>query len=106
MTLPDYNVLLKKMKGRLFPFGFLHLLFGRKSIKRVRTLLLGVEAESRLSGIEVLLIHDLFERGLAKGYRGGEMSWILEDNVLMRRPLERMGAAVGKVYRIYEKALG
>ena len=105
VTLPDYNVLLKKMKGRLLPFGFLRLLFGRKSVRRVRTLLLGVETEFRLSGIEVLLIHDLFERGLAKGYRAGEMSWILEENVLMRRPIERMGAHIGKVYRIYEKAL-
>jgi GNAT superfamily N-acetyltransferase len=105
VTLPDYNVLLKKMDGRLFPFGFLRLLIGRRSIRRVRTLLLGVEAECRLSGIDVLLIHDTFEKGLPKGYRAGEMSWILEDNVLMRRPLERIGAAVGKVYRIYEKAL-
>jgi GNAT superfamily N-acetyltransferase len=105
VSLPDYNLLLKKMNGRLLPFGFLHLLFGRKSIRRVRTLLLGVEAEYRLSGIEVLLIHDTFEKGLSKGYRAGEMSWILEDNVLMRRPLERMGARIGKVYRIYEKPL-
>lgn len=105
VSLPDYNILLKKMNGRLLPFGFLHLLFGRKSIRRVRTLLLGVVAEYRLSGIEVLLIHDTFEKGLSKGYRTGEMSWILEDNVLMRRPLDRMGAHIGKVYRIYEKAL-
>ncbi len=105
VSLPDYNTLLKKANGRLLPFGFLHLLLGRKSIRGVRTLLLGVVAEHRLSGIEVLLIHDTFERGVPKGYRRGEMSWILEDNVLMRRPLERMGAHIGKVYRIYEKAL-
>jgi GNAT superfamily N-acetyltransferase len=105
VTLPDYNPVLKKMKGRLLPVGFLYLLFGRKSIRRVRTLLLGVVAEHRLSGIEALLIHDTFEKGLPKGYRAGEMSWILEDNVLMRRSIERMGAAIGKIYRIYEKAL-
>jgi hypothetical protein len=105
VTLPDYNVLLKKMNGRLFPLGFLHLLFGRKSIGRVRTLLMGVVAEHRLSGIDALLVYDTFEKGLSKGYRAGEMSWVLDDNVLMRRALERMGAAVEKVYRIYEKAL-
>jgi hypothetical protein len=105
VSLPDYNVLLKKAKGRLLPFGFLHLLLGRKSITRVRTLLLGVVAEHRLSGIEILLIHDTFEKGVPKGYRAGEMSWILEDNVLMRRAIERMGAQIGKAYRIFEKAL-
>ncbi len=105
VTLPDYNVLLKKMNGRLFPLGFLHLLFGRKSIRRVRTLLMGVVAEHRMSGVDTLLIYDTFEKGPSKGYWAGEMSWVLEDNVLMRRPLERMGATIGKVYRIYEKAL-
>jgi len=105
VSLPDYNVLLKKMHGRLLPFGFLHWLFGRKTIGRVRTLLLGVVAEYRLNGIEVLLIYDTFEKGLSRGYRTGEMSWVLEDNVMMCRPLERMGAQIGKVYRIYEKAL-
>jgi GNAT superfamily N-acetyltransferase len=105
VSLPDYNVVLKKMNGRLFPFGFLHMLFGRRSIGRVRTLLLGVMAEYRLSGIDALLIYDTFERALSRGYLKGEMSWILEENMLMRRPLERMGAHVTKVYRIYEKAL-
>jgi hypothetical protein len=105
VTLPDYNLLLKKMNGRLFPLGFLHMLFGRKSIRRVRTLLMGVVAEHRLSGIDALLVYDTFEKGVSKGYHSGEMSWVLEDNVLMRRPLERMRASVGKVYRIYEKAL-
>ncbi len=105
VSLPDYNVVLKKMHGRLLPFGFLHYLFGRKAIRSVRTLLLGVVHEYRQSGIEVLLIHDTFRNAVSRGYRAGEMSWILEDNVLMRRPLDRIGAQITKVYRIYEKDL-
>jgi hypothetical protein len=105
VSLPDYNVLLKKMQGKLVPFGLFHWLFGRRQIRKLRTLLLGVVAEHRHSGIEVLLIHDTFVNGLERGYRSSELSWILEDNVRMRRPLERMGAQVDKVYRIYEKPL-
>lgn len=105
LALPDYNVLLKKMKGRRFPFGFLYFLFGRRRIRHIRVLLLGVLKEYRHSGIDVLLYYTTFKNGLAKGYRSCEMSWILEDNVPMRRALERMGATVGKVYRIYEKAI-
>jgi hypothetical protein len=33
------------------------------------------------------------------------MSWILEENQLMRRAPERFGAKVTKAYRIFEKAL-
>jgi hypothetical protein len=105
VSLPDYNPVLKKMNGRLWPFGFLHWLFGRRQIRKVRTLLLGVVEDFRRSGIELLLIHDTFRNGLSRGYQTGEMSWILEDNRLMRKPLERMGARIEKVYRIYEKNL-
>jgi len=34
-----------------------------------------------------------------------ELSWILEDNMPMRRVLEGIGAKPYKTYRIYEKAL-
>ena len=32
----DYNPTIKKIDGKLFPFGFLRILFGRKKIKKVR----------------------------------------------------------------------
>jgi GNAT superfamily N-acetyltransferase len=105
LSLPDYNVVLQKMRGRLFLFGFLHFLFGRHSIRYLRVILLGVLREYRRSGIDLLLIEKTFRNGLVKGYDSCDMSWILEDNQLMRRALERMGATVGKVHRVYEKKL-
>ena len=40
LTLPDLNVVLKKMNGRLFPFGIFHFVLGRRSIKHIRQLCL------------------------------------------------------------------
>jgi len=105
LTLPDLNAVLKKMNGRLFPFGIFHFLFGRRSIHHVRVLALGVLSEYRRAGIDILLYHETFVNGLRRGYRSCEMSWILEENKLMRRAMERMGGKVTKVYRVYEKAL-
>jgi GNAT superfamily N-acetyltransferase len=105
LSLPDYTGVLKKMRGRLFPFGFLHLLAGRRNIHRVRVVMLGVLPAFRRSGIDALLYYETFRRGVARGYVSCEMSWVLEDNAAMRRPLERMGATVCKVYHILEKAL-
>ena len=34
--LPDYNPRIKEIDGRLFPFGFMHLLRNRRAIKRIR----------------------------------------------------------------------
>jgi len=39
------------------------------------------------------------------GFRSIELSWILEDNLPMRRVLERLGARAYKTYRIYGKKL-
>ena len=105
LGLPDYNPLFKKMNGRLFPFGFLRFLLGRRSIHRIRVLTLGVIEEYRKRGVDTLLIYDTFRNSFAKGYTKGEMSWVLEDNVLARRTFERLGAVVYKVYRIFEKPL-
>jgi GNAT superfamily N-acetyltransferase len=105
LALPDLNVVLKKMGGRLFPFGIFHFLIGRRSIHHIRVMAMGVLREFRRAGIDILLYNDTFENGLRRGYHSGEMSWILEENKLMRRALERFGAKVTKVYRIFEKVL-
>lgn len=105
LALPDYNPLFKKMKGRLFPFGALQFLLGRRKIGCVRVVTLGVVDLHRRRGIDSLLVYHTFKNGVPRGYRRAELSWILEDNVLMRRALERLGAVHSKTYRIFEKPL-
>jgi len=105
LALPDYNVLFKRMGGRLLPTGIFYLLFGRCLIERIRVLLFGVVEQYRRSGVDMLLLYHLFTNGMARGYTAGECSWILEDNLLMRRALDRIGAVPYKTYRIYEKEL-
>jgi GNAT superfamily N-acetyltransferase len=105
LALPDYNPLLKKMNGRLLPLGIFRFLLGRRRIHRVRVLTMGVVPEHRRRGIEMALIYHTFKNGYERGFDEGEFSWILEDNVLMRRALERFGATATKTYRIFEKPL-
>ena len=105
LALPDYNSVLKKMNGRLFPFGVFHFLLGKRSIRRVRVITLGVVEEFRHCGVDTLLIYHTFKNGLPKGYTSCEMSWVLEDNGPARRMFERVGAVPYKTYRIFEKAL-
>jgi len=105
LALPDYNPLFKKVGGRLLPFGLLTILLGRKKISHVRVLTMGVVREHRKRGIDILLAYHTFRNGLPRGYRSAELSWILEENVLLRRALERMGAMHTKTYRIFEKRL-
>ncbi len=108
LAIPNINEALIKIRdGRLLPFGLFKLLWNTRKgkIRTVRVITLGVVPQHRHSGLDTVFYHKTFEMGIRKGVQWGELSWILEDNAAMNRPLERMGATVYKRYRIYEKAV-
>ncbi len=105
ITLPDLNQIAVKMKGRLFPFGWYHYLFGRRNITGLRVLIMGVLQEYRLKGVEALFYQETCRVAVKKGFEWAEMSWILEDNYNVRRGIEMMGGEIYRTYRIYEKPI-
>ncbi|MBN1632595.1 MAG: hypothetical protein JW917_00345 [Ignavibacteria bacterium] len=105
LALPDMNVVFKKINGRIFPFGFIKILLGRKKITRIRLITLGIIPEYQKKGIEAIFIKNTIEIGTSKGYNQAEISWILEDNIPMVRTAVNLGADRYKTYRIYEKKI-
>jgi hypothetical protein len=101
LALPDVNQALKPANGSLFPTGLLKILYHQRLIKNVRVLALGVVEEYRASGLAAGFYATLVRNARKLGFGDCEMSWILEDNVLMNRSLEVMGAKRYKTYRIY-----
>lgn len=104
IALPDINLVLKRMKGRLLPFGFMHLLNRKKIINRARLPILGVLPEYRQRGFELVMIDEIAKRGQTT-YHEAECSWILEDNDSMNKGIAATGASLYKTYRIFQKAL-
>jgi GNAT superfamily N-acetyltransferase len=102
LALPDINQALKRAGGNLFPFGLFKILYYQRLIRNVRVLALGVVEEYRTSGVAAAFYATLVRNAQALGFGDCEMSWILENNVLMNRSLEAMGAKRYKTYRIYE----
>lgn len=102
LGLPDLNQAVKHANGRLFPFGLLKILWYARHISRARVLVLGLLQEYRHTGIDVIMYRDYFRHGVKKGYTWGEFSWLLEDNLAIRKPLEHFGGRPYKTYRIYE----
>jgi len=78
------------------------LYYRRTMVNSVRVILAGVLKEHRASGIEAVIMLKLLQTGVAKGYVGGEMSWILETNDAMNRIIAQAGATVYKTYRLYD----
>ncbi len=105
LGLLDYNPRIKKINGRLFPFGFLQLLFGRKKITRCRMMCTYVLPEWQRWGLGLLLLVRMQPDCLARGIREAEFSWVLESNHLSRASLERGGAKRAKTYRIYDRSI-
>jgi len=102
-ALPDYNLVLKHLNGKLGLLGSIKFLYLSRKIKTVRIMLLGVKHAFQKKGVEGLLYIETFKRGTKKGYPQGECSWILENNLLMQHGIEAMGGRRYKTYRIYEK---
>jgi hypothetical protein len=108
LALPDYNVALKPLQGRLLTpklLGFIPYLLGWKCPPRTRVITLGVKDKYRGKGLESAMLIEGLKVGINAGVRESEASWILEDNVMMCRVLEAIGGRVYKTYRLYQKQL-
>lgn len=98
----DYNPIIKKIDGRLFPFGFLRLLLGRRKITKIRLISTNVIPEYQRWGLGLVLLNRLRPDALKWGVQEAEFSWVLESNKLSRGTLERGGSKRDKTYRIYD----
>src|SRR5690554_2346353 len=106
MTLPDLNQALARM-GRTLTIcglrsGLAKILWYMRKIDRARLITLGVKEPYRKRGIDAILYLDTLRAARKLGYVGGEISWTLEDNLLVNRSIEMMGGKRYKTYRIYE----
>ena len=109
VLLPNINEAIRDLGGRLLPFGWVKLLWRLKShrVGSARVPLFGVRRS--LSGsligsaLPLQLIGAILTAPAIFGFRFIELSWILEDNLPVRRILERLGALAYKTYRIYGK---
>jgi GNAT superfamily N-acetyltransferase len=92
--------------GRLttygLPLGLARLLYHSRKIDRVRLMALGVKEGWRRRGIDAVMVVETIRRAHELGYKGGEISWTLEDNDLVNRAIESCGCTRSRVYRVFE----
>lgn len=105
VTLPDYNQIMKKINGRLFPLGWLRFLRGKKRINAARMFVIMVVPEYQRRGVSGALYLRGMEAARRLGYVGGDCSSIHEFNVPMNRDAVGAGAELWKVFRVYQLEL-
>jgi GNAT superfamily N-acetyltransferase len=109
LCLPDINVVLPHLNGRLtrfgLPIGLIKLLLCKRRIRKGRLIALGVVEKYRRTGIAEMLVLRVIEETMVKRGITGELSMTLEDNFMINRFLEAIGAERYKTYRIFKRIL-
>lgn len=107
LTLPDLNQVFKQIpSGKLSPVAIYKILTAKKRMNRVRVITMGIKKEFRKIGLETLLYkHNHIAIKKNPLNKNIEMSWILENNLEMNKPLVRMGGEAYKRYRLFEKEI-
>ncbi len=109
LCVPDINVALRHLNGRLtrfgFPIGLIKLLFYKRRIRKGRLIALGVIEKYRRAGVAEMLVLRVMEETMIKRGITGELSMTLEDNFMINRFLEAIGATKYKTYRIFKRIL-
>jgi GNAT superfamily N-acetyltransferase len=109
LCLPDINVVLRDLNGRLtrfgLPTGLIKLLRYKNRVQKGRLIALGVVQKYRRAGIAEMLVLRVMEETMIKRGITGELSMTLEDNFMINRFLKAIGAEQYKTYRIYSESI-
>jgi GNAT superfamily N-acetyltransferase len=109
LCLPDINVALQKINGRLttfgIPIGLAKLLYYKRRLKKARYIAMGVRPQFRRLGVAEMLVLRIMEEGMVKAGFAAELSMTLEDNFMINRFIEAIGAKRYKTYRIFKRTL-
>jgi hypothetical protein len=112
VTLPNLNLAIRDLGGRLLPWGWAKLLWRLKvrGVPEWRMPLMGVRRAHQNGPLGAALalgvVKAVKESHAARGTRGAELSWVLEDNRRTDALIRLAGGRPYKTYRIYGKELG
>ncbi len=103
--LPNFSPGVQKAKGRIFPFGFIHILRSMKTTKQLDLMLGAVKPACQGFGFEIYMAMKLIDSCRKASLNQMEIHLVLETNIKMLAELERVGAQVHKKFRVFRKFL-
>lgn len=101
--MPELSEGIRKAKGRIFPFGWYHILKESKKTKMLTLLLGAIEESQRGKGLDALLAFKILESAQQNKMEDMDSHLILETNLPMRAECERFGGKLHKRFRIFTK---
>lgn len=103
IAVPNYNQVLKHVvNGKLLPFGFLKLLWYKRTISSARIMILGLLNEYSGLGIDLVLYQKIKEALNNHKIFMSEACYVMETNKSMNSILEKIDGRRVKTYRMYQ----
>jgi hypothetical protein len=103
--IPDMTAGIQKARGRLLPFGFIHVLRAQKKTKQLDLVLGAVKEKYQGMGLDVMMGFRMLTSAREAGFEYMDSHHEMESNVKVRAEMERMGGKVYKRFRVYQKNL-
>ena len=105
IVMPSFSRALQKAKGKLFPFGFYHLLKAKRESKEVLFYLIGVLPEYQSKGVTAIIFEEYFKTFTEKGILDCVRTPELEDNIAIHQLWKHFDPEIFRRRRTYKKFL-
>lgn len=102
VALPDYNQVLKRMKGKILPIGWAKYLYYKRKITGARAMIQMVDRDYHMLGVNHAMYYEAYKDWQKTGIKFFEASCIDEDNLSSRASVEKAGGKHYRTYRTYK----
>lgn len=105
IVMPSFSRALQKANGKLFPFGFYHLLKAKKESREVLFYLIGIDPEYQSKGVTAIIFNEYYNTFKAKGIESCVRTPELEDNHAIHNMWKHFNPVTFKRRRTYKLSL-
>lgn len=105
ITMPSLSIAVQKSKGKLFPFGFIHILKAMKNNPNVDLYLTAVRPELQNKGVNAMLINEMNNVFVRNKIQKVETNRELEDNSKVQAQWRFFENRLHKRRRCYKKSI-
>ncbi len=105
IVMPSFSEALRKTNGKLFPFGFYHLLQAKKNSKDVLFYLIGIDPEYQSKGVTAIIFNEYYITFAEKGIKNCIRTPELEDNHAIHNIWKHFDPVIFRRRRTYKKDL-
>lgn len=103
ITMPSLTKGFQKARGKLLPFGWIHLLKALKTYEVIDFYLAGVKKKYRGLGVDLIMVMELAKIIMKMGFKYSESNLELETNTKIRAQWKYFNPTRHKIRRIFRK---